>query len=470
MPSILPATWSAAETALWERIRSHPFEHPDQVLDFTRRLARDRDWSLAFARAAVEAYRRFCFLACTSGEPVTPSEEVDEVWHLHLTYSRDYWEVWCGAVLRTALHHNPTSGGPAEQGRYARQYAATLARHEAYFGPPDPALWPGTGERFGRRPRYRIVDTRRSLVVARPRLGRRLLPALAGAILLAPRPALALPLNPLDWPGPPFLWLDGILAAGALLVGVVLRARCRQAVRMVPSSDLGLPELAYLAGGPDRVADVTALALHTCGAGNIDPPRGLWVSARGIALPPDIEAFRPPDGLATRGQLMRRLAGPTERLAERLAARGLCPSAAQRRRTLVVSLSAVALVLALGLAKVGWVAGTGRPVGYLVGLMIATVIAAVVIHIRPITCTTAGAQALDRHRARHARAARAPLRHEIPFAFALGGAAALVGTEFASLRRFFVTDSGGGDGSGSAGDGGSGGGGGCGGCGGGGGD
>jgi hypothetical protein len=35
-----------------------------------------------------------------------------------------------------------------------------------------------------------------------------------------------------------------------------------------------------------------------------------------------------------------------------------------------------ALVLALGLAKIAWVAGTGRPVGYLVGLMIATVVAA----------------------------------------------------------------------------------------------
>ena len=122
MPCILPATWSDAEAALWARIRAHPFEHPDRALDFTRRLARDRDWSLAFARAAVEAYRQFCFLACTGREPVTPSEEVDEVWHLHLTYSRDYWEVWCGAVLRTALHHEPTSGGPVEDARYAHQY------------------------------------------------------------------------------------------------------------------------------------------------------------------------------------------------------------------------------------------------------------------------------------------------------------------------------------------------------------
>ncbi len=218
------------------------------------------------------------------------------------------------------------------------------------------------------------------------------------------------------------------------------------------------------------MADVTALALHTSGAGRIDPPRGIWVAARGIALPPDIAPFRPPDGLTTRDQLMRSLAGPTDRLAARLAARGLCPSADQRRGTLVTSLGAVALVLALGLAKVAWVAGTGRPVGYLVALMIATVIAATVIHLRPITCTTAGAQALDRHRARHARAARAPLRHEIPFAVALGGAAALAGTELASLRRFFVTDGGGGDGGGSGGDGGGGGGNGCGGCGGGGGD
>ena len=161
----------AAETDdqrdLWRRIGAHDFE-PDTPLNFTLRLARDRDWTLAEARAAVDAYRRFCFLAVVSPTPMTPSEAVDEVWHQHLTYSRDYWDVWCAQVLRKTLHHDPTPGGPEAQQSYRRMYAQTLALHEAFFGPPDALLWPATHARFAARPRYRTVDNERALIVPRP--------------------------------------------------------------------------------------------------------------------------------------------------------------------------------------------------------------------------------------------------------------------------------------------------------------
>ena len=62
--------WTPAREDLWRRIALHDFE-PDTPLNFARRLARDHGWSLAFARAAVDAYRRFCCLAVLSP---TPSE------------------------------------------------------------------------------------------------------------------------------------------------------------------------------------------------------------------------------------------------------------------------------------------------------------------------------------------------------------------------------------------------------------
>jgi hypothetical protein len=65
--------WTSARQELWRRIAQHDFE-PDTPLNFTRRLARDHGWSLEDARAAVDAYRRFCFLAIVSPTPVTPSE------------------------------------------------------------------------------------------------------------------------------------------------------------------------------------------------------------------------------------------------------------------------------------------------------------------------------------------------------------------------------------------------------------
>ena len=158
--------WTSAREDLWRRIERHEFE-PDTPLSFTRRLARDHGWSLADARAAVDAYRRFCFLAVVSRTPVTPSEIVDEVWHQHLTYSRDYWEVWCREVLRAPLHHDPTPGGAEAQATYRRQYAQTLALHERLFGPPSAEIWPATHLRFA-SPRYHVTDRRFWFVAPRP--------------------------------------------------------------------------------------------------------------------------------------------------------------------------------------------------------------------------------------------------------------------------------------------------------------
>jgi hypothetical protein len=158
--------WTPAREALWRRIAGHDFE-PDTELNFTHRLARDHGWTLAEARAAIEAYRRFCFLAMVSLTPVTPSEIVDEVWHQHLIYSRDYWTIWCGETLRAQLHHDPTPGGPEAQMTYRRQYADTLALHEQFFGPPPAALWPATHLRFG-RPRYHVTDRSRWLILPNP--------------------------------------------------------------------------------------------------------------------------------------------------------------------------------------------------------------------------------------------------------------------------------------------------------------
>jgi hypothetical protein len=173
---IAPATWTEAQQGLWHRIQAHRFERPDQALDLLHRLAREKAWPLPFARAAIEEYRRFCFL-CVAGPPardaahgpdaMTPSEEVDEVWHLHLIHSRDYWDLWCGQALGRRLHHDPTAGGPVEARRYRAQYAATLARYEAFFGPPPESHWPGTRQRFRAQPRFRSVDTDRSFIIPR---------------------------------------------------------------------------------------------------------------------------------------------------------------------------------------------------------------------------------------------------------------------------------------------------------------
>src|SRR5688572_11688538 len=97
-----------ADAELWARIQAHQFDKPGVEMPFTRRLAEENGWPESFALEVIEEYRRFVYLACTAGEEVTPSDEVDQVWHLHLAYSRDYWDEFCGKVLRRPLHHGPT--------------------------------------------------------------------------------------------------------------------------------------------------------------------------------------------------------------------------------------------------------------------------------------------------------------------------------------------------------------------------
>ena len=158
--------WTPARKALWRRIELHDFE-PDTPLNFIYRLARDHGWSLEEARGAVDAYRCFCFLVMVSPTPLTPSEMVDEVWHQHLIYSRDYWTIWCGERLQAALHHDPTPGGPEAEIIYRRQYAETLALHERFFGPPSAEFWPATHLRFA-GPRYYVMDRRRWFIMPKP--------------------------------------------------------------------------------------------------------------------------------------------------------------------------------------------------------------------------------------------------------------------------------------------------------------
>ncbi|MEQ5786430.1 hypothetical protein J3454_00835 [Erythrobacter sp. NFXS35] len=144
----------AEENELWHRIAAHEIGPPGASLTFAARLARENRWSLAHADRVIGEYRRFCYLAVTAGHPVTPSDAVDQAWHLHLTYSRDYWERFCPEVLGVPLHHGPTAGGAAERARYYRQYAETLAAYEAAFREPPPgAIWPPAERRFSVDPR-----------------------------------------------------------------------------------------------------------------------------------------------------------------------------------------------------------------------------------------------------------------------------------------------------------------------------
>jgi hypothetical protein len=154
-------------------------------LPFARQLARENGWSDRHSARVIEEYRRFCFLAVTADGEMTPSDAVDQAWHLHLTYSRDYWERFCPHILGRALHHGPTAGGGGAQARYFEQYAQTLKHYEQVFGELPPAdIWPTGARRMIEDPKARRVHPRDGIVVPR-RVVRSLLLAAAAILLIA---------------------------------------------------------------------------------------------------------------------------------------------------------------------------------------------------------------------------------------------------------------------------------------------
>ncbi len=153
---------------VWEKLSRYTIGPDNADLSFAERLARENGWRLVQAERVIEEYRRFCFLAMVADHPVTPSDAVDQAWHLHLTYTRDYWERFCPDVLGRPLHHGPTAGGAAEHRRYFEQYAATLRSYERGFGAPPPAdLWPSAKRRLIEDPKARRIHPRDGIVISR---------------------------------------------------------------------------------------------------------------------------------------------------------------------------------------------------------------------------------------------------------------------------------------------------------------
>lgn len=175
---------NAADHPLWTALSDYRVGPECAALTFEARLAQENGWSAAHAEAVMEEYRRFLFLAMVAGHMAVPSVAVDQAWHLHLTYSRDYWDRLCGEVIGTPLHHGPTAGGSEEGRHYAEYYAETLASYERLFGelPPE-RIWPSSRQRFQVDPRARRVALSEAWIV--PKRPVRLGVAVAAVIALA---------------------------------------------------------------------------------------------------------------------------------------------------------------------------------------------------------------------------------------------------------------------------------------------
>ncbi len=154
---------------LLRRVTEYSFDPPDARETFEDRLRRENRWPADFTRRVIEEYRRFTFLFAAAGHPVAPSDAVDQAWHLHLLYTRRYWDDFCKQVLQKPLHHEPATGIAGEFDKLADWYATTLKSYRRFFGEPPADIWPDPQNRTP-KPQYRRVDIIRSFILPRKTL------------------------------------------------------------------------------------------------------------------------------------------------------------------------------------------------------------------------------------------------------------------------------------------------------------
>jgi uncharacterized protein (TIGR04222 family) len=269
---------------LYQRICDYELDDQSHEFGFLAHLMGANGWSRTFALRAIEEYRKFVFLALVADHPVTPSDQVDQVWHLHLLCSDAYWNDFCPRVLGRPLHHHPAKGGQAERDRFHEQYRATIRSYRQHFGEPPLDLWPPVDVRFGRdlqmqrgpirRPfrlwrggpvwrRWRWSVPMGGLLIGLGVIGSALASAAAGARS-----------DPPPESGDPLLGLILFASSAMMAFGVsscLLRPLLLQPSNLSAVPQLEYEDLAYLSGGPTRVLELGLASMVQQGVLRADP-------------------------------------------------------------------------------------------------------------------------------------------------------------------------------------------------------
>lgn len=111
--------------------------------------------SEALAERYIVEYKKFVYLITQGkGKMLTPSEQTDQVWHMHMSYM-DHYHFHMNQLFKTEkqpnkiLHHNPTEGGNSEQVKFEDIYKMTLNFYRNVFEQEPPSdIWESPEERF----------------------------------------------------------------------------------------------------------------------------------------------------------------------------------------------------------------------------------------------------------------------------------------------------------------------------------
>ncbi|MBD2626472.1 glycine-rich domain-containing protein [Trichormus variabilis] len=156
------------QAELYKRLQEFSLDEQNVSFSFSQRLARENNWTIEYTQRVIDEYKKFAVIAVFAGHPVTPSDQVDQVWHLHLTYTQSYWDDFCG-ILGIELDHGPTRGGNKEYNKFNNWYLNTVASYEQFFGETPPIdIWPASHIRFDKEANFQRVDTHKNWVLPKP--------------------------------------------------------------------------------------------------------------------------------------------------------------------------------------------------------------------------------------------------------------------------------------------------------------
>jgi uncharacterized protein (TIGR04222 family) len=369
-------------SCLYGCLLSYDLSDPKPAPSFEERLANENQWTLGYATQVSNEYRRFLFLTQCAGEPMCPSTDVDQAWHLHLTQTRSYQRM-CGDVLGYFLHHDSSKEGPAELRKHQAMYEATLHAYRKHFGTEPPAaIWPKAAQRFGppspatREPSRKIPVVLRG--VALSWLGLMLMAATGGCLVY-------LAIGASLWPDIQSVEFGAVyLMALALTLGIFHARRKLQGTGGGPVPVLDPYEVAWLAGGQERVIGTALASLVDRGLLKMDVQKQGDKITGGTCRRTEVEFHQSPlhdveraclaaipqgdvDMAALRQVAFDRFQG----IARRLEAAGLLHRTGHLSRDRAVAGCLLGVLLVLGFSRLWFGFAEGHPVWFLIVMLVA---------------------------------------------------------------------------------------------------
>lgn len=378
----------------------------------------------------VEEYRRFLVLTQVAGQAVSPSPDVDEAWHLHLTRTVRY-EAFCADNFGRFLHHEPARAG--EGARHKDMYGETLARYREAFGSEPPsAIWPRSARAAAAS---RPADAHWTVPeLLRP--GRRL--AIVGVLGAVAAGLFARNVGVLDalQEIPPFTFLLAALFVTVALGWLGFRQDA-PATRLAARDRLDPYEAAWLSGGEERMAMTAIVALtdrgllRAPGKGGERAPRpvipvNLTVEPRFVHPAEAVVMAAQAEGGVRFGIAclnMRPLADQFER---RLVAAGLARDTDALPLPRARALLGMALLLAVEVERIVHALGTPHRIGFLVLLTLGDAPLVLLLARRPRRANPRSEVALRSLRLAAGQSRKTPaVGQALAFGVAVAGTAAL---------------------------------------------